>query len=249
MVNLLSSHIFALFPLTVYATYAHIEDVKLKGNTQTQRLGSNPQMTSAKTVASFSVGEQKPYLLVFLWWCERIAPFFNRNGRVFTRTRVKPDEHRQSNVMRLTFCAVWQGWLIDYKLWCYFSHRSKGKWSLKKTCIGSRRWNDQIYVSKQQVKYYTNIVASRFSIDQFITAVRNSHSFHRHTFEASIISWPTMRTFAKRRRKLAWTRGSGHSSFLITSKHWLSWVKTSTTEVENSACSDDFWKPSRWSRS
>ncbi len=37
------------------------------------------------------------------------------------------------------------------------------------------------------------------------------------------------------------TSGWGHSSFLMTSKHWLSWVNTSVTEQEKSACSDAFW--------
>lgn len=35
--------------------------------------------------------------------------------------------------------------------------------------------------------------------------------------------------------------GSGQSSFLIISKLWLSWVKMSTTELENRACSDVCW--------
>ena len=37
------------------------------------------------------------------------------------------------------------------------------------------------------------------------------------------------------------TSGCGHSSFLMTSKHWLSWVKMSVTEQENNTCSDAFW--------
>lgn len=35
--------------------------------------------------------------------------------------------------------------------------------------------------------------------------------------------------------------GSGHSSLRITSKHWFSCVNTSTTLVENNACSELFW--------
>ena len=35
--------------------------------------------------------------------------------------------------------------------------------------------------------------------------------------------------------------GSWHSSFWSTSKHWVSWVNTSTTEFEKFACSVFFW--------
>ena len=35
--------------------------------------------------------------------------------------------------------------------------------------------------------------------------------------------------------------GSWHSSFWRTSKHWVSWVNTSTTELEKLACSVFFW--------
>ena len=42
------------------------------------------------------------------------------------------------------------------------------------------------------------------------------------------------------------TSGCGHSSFLITSKHWLSCVNTSVTEHENNTCSDAFWNWNIW---
>lgn len=35
--------------------------------------------------------------------------------------------------------------------------------------------------------------------------------------------------------------GSGHSNFDITPKHCVSWVNTSTTELENNACSELLW--------
>lgn len=35
--------------------------------------------------------------------------------------------------------------------------------------------------------------------------------------------------------------GSWHSSFWRTSKHWVSWVNTSTTELEKLECSVFFW--------
>lgn len=53
-------------------------------------------------------------------------------------------------------------------------------------------------------------------------------------------------TLAKRRLYWPTTAGSGHSSFLMISKLWLSWVKMSTTELENRACSDVGWNCARW---
>lgn len=52
-------------------------------------------------------------------------------------------------------------------------------------------------------------------------------------------------TLAKRRLYCPTTVGSGQSSFLMISKLWLSWVKMSTTELENRACSDVCWN-CRW---
>lgn len=48
-------------------------------------------------------------------------------------------------------------------------------------------------------------------------------------------------TFAKRHMKWARACGFGHSSFLIISKLWFSWVNTSTTEQEKRACSEVCW--------
>lgn len=57
---------------------------------------------------------------------------------------------------------------------------------------------------------------------------------------------------------MKWARacGFGHSSFLMISKLWLSWVNTSTTEQEKRACSEVCWnccrekrkRKERWNR-
>lgn len=52
---------------------------------------------------------------------------------------------------------------------------------------------------------------------------------------------PKSLTFAKRHMKWARACGFGHSSFLMISKLWLSWVNTSTTEQEKRACSEVCW--------
>jgi hypothetical protein len=48
-------------------------------------------------------------------------------------------------------------------------------------------------------------------------------------------------TFANRLIKCDRASGLGHSSFLMISKLWLSWAKTSTTEQEKRAWSDVCW--------
>lgn len=55
-------------------------------------------------------------------------------------------------------------------------------------------------------------------------------------------------TFAKRHMKWASACGFGHSSFLIISKLWFSWVNTSTTEQEKRACSEVCWNCCRAER-
>ena len=58
-------------------------------------------------------------------------------------------------------------------------------------------------------------------------------------------------TFANLLIKCDNASGLGHSSFLIISKLWLSWAKTSTTEQEKSAWSDVCWNwgERRWNHS
>lgn len=55
-------------------------------------------------------------------------------------------------------------------------------------------------------------------------------------------------TFAKRHMKWARACGFGHSSFLMISKLWFSWVNTSTTEQEKRACSEVCWNCRREER-
>lgn len=55
-------------------------------------------------------------------------------------------------------------------------------------------------------------------------------------------------TFAKRHMKWARACGFGHSSFLMISKLWFSWVNTSTTEQEKRACSEVCWNCHREER-
>ncbi len=68
---------------------------------------------------------------------------------------------------------------------------------------------------------------------------------HTHAHTHTHTHTHTQLTREKRFMYRLTTSGCGHSSFLMTSKHWLSCVNTSVTEHEKSACSLAFWNCAR----